>query len=67
MLNRRDFITKLVRSGTLLSMAAVTGYLVFGRNTEEVCDFSFVCKNCKKLENCQIEEAKDFKVKRAHE
>lgn len=63
MLNRREFIIKLVRSGTLVAMAATSGYLIFGRNEAEVCDFSFVCKNCKKLDKCQIEEAKEFKDK----
>ncbi len=67
MINRRDFIIKLVRSGTLLSLAAVTGYLIFGRNEEEVCDFSFVCQNCKKVKDCQLPEAENFKAKQVNE
>lgn len=61
MLNRRGFIIKLVRSGTLLTLAATSGYLIFGRKEEEVCDFSFVCQNCKKLKDCQLPEAEKAK------
>jgi len=67
MINRRNFIVKLVRNGSLLSLAAISGYLIFGRNEEDVCDFSFVCKNCKKLKDCQLPEAEEFKVKRVDE
>jgi hypothetical protein len=67
MLNRRDFIIKLVRNASLLSLAAISGYLIFGRNEEEVCDFSFVCRNCKKVKDCQLPEAENYKVKRANE
>ena len=60
MYNRRDFIRKIFRTTSLLSLAALSGYLLFGRNTEEVCDFSFVCRNCKKQENCNLPEAQVF-------
>jgi Fe2+ or Zn2+ uptake regulation protein len=67
MYNRREFITKIFRSATLLSLAAVSGYLIFGRNKEEECDFSFVCRNCKKIKNCSLPEAQEFIEKGEHE
>lgn len=67
MYNRRDFIIKIFRTTSLLSLAAISGYLIFGRNTEEECDFSFVCQNCRKVEKCNLPEAKSFIEERAHE
>ncbi|NPD45353.1 MULTISPECIES: hypothetical protein [unclassified Lentimicrobium] len=67
MYNRRDFIRKIFRTTSLLSLAVLSGYLLFGRKTEEVCDFSFVCRNCKKQDNCSLPEAREFQEKRVNE
>ncbi len=63
MYNRRDFIIKIFRTFSLLSLAAISGYLLFGRKTEEACDFSFVCRNCKKQDNCSLPEAQAYQEK----
>jgi len=67
MYNRREFIRKTFRTTSLLGLAAISGYLIFGRNEEEVCDYSFVCRNCKKLENCQLPEAHTYLGDQAHD
>lgn len=67
MYNRRDFIRKIFRTTSLLSLAAISGYLIFGRKTEEVCDYSFVCRNCRKQDNCSLPEAQAFQEKKINE
>lgn len=66
-MKRRDFIQNIVRSSAVISMAAMSGYLIFGRNEEDVCNFDFLCKNCKKVKNCQLPEAKGYKEERVNE
>ena len=67
MYNRRDFIIKIFRSASLLSLAAISGYLIFGRSSEEVCDFNFICQNCKKAKKCSLPEAQSYLERKAHE
>ncbi len=59
MLNRRSFIEKLFRNLILLIIASGSTYLVFkdGTNERQACDFDFICKNCKKNQNCTLPEA----------
>ncbi|MEN8121762.1 MAG: hypothetical protein ABFS35_15530 [Bacteroidota bacterium] len=63
MLNRRSFIEKLVRSFILVVLASVSGFLIFREDAtdEEACDFDFVCKNCKKKQNCTLPQAIQYK------
>lgn len=67
MYNRREFIQKVFRTTSLLSLAAISGYLIFGRSEEEVCDYSFACQNCQKLKKCQLPEAQTYLGEKAHE
>lgn len=63
MLNRRSFIEKLIRNLILVILALVSGFLVFRERTneEQACDFDFICKNCKKKQNCILPEALQYK------
>ena len=65
MLNRRSFIEKLSRNIILLILASISGFLIFREGTDELqaCDFDFICKNCKKKQNCTFPEAIEHKKK----
>lgn len=63
MYTRRDFITKIFRIGTLAIVASVSGYLLLRKEPDYVCNFDFICKNCKKLKSCGLPEAKEFNRK----
>lgn len=66
MYTRRDFIKKTFRTASFAVLAGGGGYLLLREQSDEVCDFEFVCKNCKKLKNCNLPEAKEYgnKLKR---
>lgn len=58
-MNRKSFLSALVRGGILGSMALLTGVL-FSRKQltlEKECGLSVQCRNCSKLKNCQLPEA----------
>lgn len=61
MYTRRDFIIKVFRNISLVSLGVVSGYLLFREKSEEVCDFNFVCQNCQKRKSCNLPEAKQIK------
>ena len=65
MLNRRSFIEKLSRSLILVMLVSLSGVLIFREEKDEqqACDFDFICKNCKKKQNCTLPEAIDHKKK----
>jgi len=64
MITRKDFIIKIFRTATFASLAGLSGYLLLREQTDEVCNFDFVCKNCKKLKACNLPEAVDHKNSR---
>ncbi len=64
MLDRRNFIKSIFRNGILLGLIATVSFLVFKENNGEVCDFDFICRNCKKSKSCALPEAKDYRKKR---
>lgn len=63
MYTRRDFITTILRTTTFAVVAGASGYLIFREESDEVCNFEFVCKDCKKLKECSLPEAKEFNNK----
>lgn len=63
MQTRRDFITKVFRTTTLAIVAGTSGYLLLRNESDEVCNFDFVCKNCNNLKKCELPEAKEFNNK----
>lgn len=64
--NRRSFISGGIRSFILLGIGAMTGTFIFRNhmNESENCAFDFVCQSCKKLKNCGLQEAKEYKLSR---
>lgn len=63
MQTRRDFIKKSFRMAGMAVLVGGSGYLLLREESDEACDFEFVCKNCKKLKECKLPEAKTFKWK----
>ena len=59
-MNRRTFIATLIRGTILTGITAMSGYLLFRENSNETCDFDFICKNCRKLDNCKLPEATQY-------
>jgi len=60
-MNRRNFIQSIGQATIAIGLASMAGYLVFRDKTEEPCNFNFVCRDCKKLDNCQLPESKAVK------
>lgn len=63
MYTRRNFIKKTLRTASFAVLAGGGGYLLLREQSDVVCDFEFVCKNCKKLKKCNLPEAKEFENK----
>ena len=59
MRTRRNFIISIFRIISLAIIASVSGYLLIRDESDEICNFDFVCKNCKNLKACNLPEAKD--------
>ncbi len=64
MYTRRNFIKIAIRNTALAGIAIGSGYLIFKDQSEEACNFDFICKSCKKLKECKLPEAEDHKNKR---
>jgi len=58
-MNRKAFISALVRGGILGSMALLAGVLFSRRQVslEQECGLGFQCGNCSKMKSCQLPEA----------
>lgn len=56
---RRTFIKTLARGVLFSGMVGLGGALLLRENTDEtqVCDFDFICRNCKKKTSCELPEA----------
>lgn len=61
MQTRKEFILTISRAAAITLVASTTGYLLFREESKDKCDFDFVCKNCKKVKECNIDEGIDFK------
>ena len=64
MVDRRHFLKLAGRTAVLGGVIFVTGKLLFQSDSDENCDFDFVCQNCKKLEKCNLPEASEYKKKK---
>jgi len=63
MINRKEFIIKILRGIALISITLVSGLLIFREKSEEECNFDFACKNCSKLNDCSLNQAINYKKK----
>ena len=63
MYTRKEFIIKTFRMATFTALAGVSGYLLLREQSDEACNFDFVCRNCKKLKECKLPEAVEQKKK----
>ncbi len=62
-MKRRQFIEKIARNGLFVGLAALTGFLFFKEETDEICDLEFVCRDCKRNTECNLDEAKKYRQK----
>ncbi len=58
---RRDFINNMARASILIGLTVMSGVLLFKNETDEECDFQFVCSKCRNLSSCSLPEATKFK------
>ena len=65
-MDRREYIGKFARGGLLGALAVTTGILVFRKQValKDDCPEGFQCRNCRKLNRCELPEAIN---ERAHE
>ena len=63
MYTRRDFLKTTIRAASFAVLLGGGGYLLLREQSDEVCDFEFVCKNCKKMDKCNLPEAKEYENK----
>ena len=62
-MKRRKFIKSMSRNLMAGAIIAGGGYLLLKEKSEEEPNFEFICKNCKQLSKCSLQEARDFKNK----
>ena len=58
-MDRKEFINRFVRGGLLALLAVVPAILVSRKQVslEESCSEDFMCRNCQRLERCELPEA----------
>jgi len=58
-MDRRIFITRIVRGGVLASMAMLAGVLLYRKQVSlwQECGLDFQCRGCSKLKRCRLPEA----------
>ena len=61
MQTRKNFIISTFRAISLAIIASISAYLLIREESDETCNFDFVCKNCKNLKSCNLPEAKNHK------
>lgn len=62
-MDRRQFIMNSGRLFLLTGLAAVGGVSIFKNRdkTKEDCRFDNICKTCKELKNCNLQQALEHK------
>jgi len=65
-MNRRNFFKSVVQGGIFSALAGTTGYLMLRKKatSDELCNFDFVCQNCKKNRHCQLPEASKYRLQK---
>lgn len=59
-MNRKQFLTNLIRISILGGIGIVTGTLLY-RNKTKTCEYIYLCKGCNKINTCKLDEAKQYK------
>ena len=60
-MDRRNFIKKMGRNVIVGGVVIGGSYLLFKPETGVACNFEFICKDCRQLKSCTIDEAVVFK------
>jgi hypothetical protein len=62
-MNRRNFIQSIGRGAILSGLVFTSAYLLLKEKPEGAgsCNLDFVCKNCKKVKNCNLPEANSYR------
>ncbi|MBT7826072.1 MAG: hypothetical protein HN600_05715 [Bacteroidetes bacterium] len=62
-MNRRKFINNITRGGLLAGLATMSSVFLIRnkKNQNTQCSYEFVCRNCKKIDNCILPEAALYK------
>jgi Na+-translocating ferredoxin:NAD+ oxidoreductase subunit B len=61
MQDRRKFINTIMRGGVLTGLTLMSGVLLFRNRKGEFCGLDISCGNCNKSENCNLDEAIQFR------
>jgi hypothetical protein len=58
---KRSFVNKTLRVIILLTVMAISGYIVYHREAGKATKAAPNCANCSKVGTCTLPEAKEFK------
>ncbi len=63
MLERRKFLKTIARGTILTGIVGLSGYLLFKDRDDntQVCNYDFICKNCKNENTCSLPEAEEHR------
>lgn len=61
MLNRRQFLSTLIRGSILASLTLLSGILIRRWNEADGCLQNYTCGNCNLSNNCRLPEAKNYR------
>jgi|GEM_PF-942502 len=65
MQTRKEFILNITRIASVALLSSTTAYLLLRQDSDEKCNFNFICNNCKKLNKCNIDKAVELKNSKA--
>lgn len=62
-MERRVFVKNIGRGIVLSGLIGLSGAILFkgGEDEAGVCDYDFICNNCKKKSKCKLPEAEKYK------
>ena len=60
-MDRRKFIQLAGRSLMMAGLIAGSGYILLKKKEEGNCNFDFVCKECRQLKSCSLDQAEAYK------
>lgn len=68
-MDRRKFFRAVIQGSIFTSLTGVGAYLAMRKpdGSAKVCDFDFVCQNCRKNSYCQIDDASKYRMNKRAE